>query len=72
MRLKALTEAQKRYLARIARLMMEGSNCDIGIQLRDGGVRQYEESKKFSHETLPVPDERMMAALAEAASRESP
>jgi hypothetical protein len=61
---KALSEAQMRYLMRIARLMREGANCDVFVQLREGGVRDYQESTKFQHHQLPSPDYSLMQSLS--------
>jgi hypothetical protein len=49
---------------RIARLMREGANCDVFVQLREGGVRDYQESTKFQHHQLPSPDYSLMQGLS--------
>lgn len=61
--MKRLSEPQKRTLARVARLMMTSANCDISLQLRDGGVREYLESMRLNPHEMPVADAEIVAEI---------
>jgi hypothetical protein len=59
----ALPEASKRYLRRIATLMLERASCDIDVKLQDGGVRDYRESRGLRPADLDESDESLVGTL---------
>jgi len=62
-----LNEQQLRVVARVAQLMASRSSCDIVIQLRDGGVRDYDESTKLKPADMQSPDAALARILQELA-----
>ena len=51
-----LTEAQFRYLCRIADQMRDQACCEVSLTLHHGGVRAYSESRRFDATNLPEAD----------------
>lgn len=63
-----LSEQQLRVLARVAQQMVGRSSCDILIQLREGGVREYDESRKFKPADFESPADELAEDLRSLAS----
>lgn len=60
----SLSEAQLRYLRRVADQMMECACTEITIKLQDGGVRDYRESRGLKPTDLEESDNGLLRNMA--------